>query len=188
LLEHGADIHVRNKADQTPQHLLLAMCSNKFPDDDIDTIRLFVDPSADVDAVDNNHSTLLHRASYRGNVKFAQLLLERGANINARNKQGHTPLHLLVRLGDSWASSFDMIQLLLEHGADVDALDDAQSTPLHVASEYGCTNATRLLLKYSASVHFQNNQGQTPSQVASASGHEAITWMLSEHLQSEQKM
>jgi len=191
LLEHGADIHVRNKTDQTPQHLLLAMCSNKPPDDDdIVTIRFFLEPGADVDAVDNNHSTLLHWASYNGRVKFAQLLLERGANINARNKVGHTPLHrVLAGLDDdSGANFFDTIQLLLEHGADVDALDDAQSTPLHVASEYGSAKATRLLLECGASVHLQNKQGQTPSQVASTHGREAITRLLSEHLQSEQKM
>ena len=192
LLEHGADIHVWNKTDQTPQHILLAMCSNRPPDDDIDTIQFFVDPSADVDAVDNYHLTLLHRASYWGNIKFVQLLLERGANLNTRNKVGQTPLHhLLVGLVDGSVDCyFDTMQLLLENGVDVDALDDAQSTPLHVASEYGCTKleATGLLLKYGASVHLQNNQGQTPSQLASARGHEEITRMLSEHLQSEQKM
>jgi len=106
---------------------------------DIDTIRVFLEHGADFDAVDNNHSTLLHKVSYNGSVKAAQLLLGHGANINARNKEGHTPLHqVLVRLEDDCAARFfDTIQLLLEHGADVDALDDAQSTPLHVASEYG---------------------------------------------------
>ena len=190
LLEHGADIHVRNTTDQTPQHLLLAMCSDEPPDDDIVAIRFFVDPGADVDAVDHTHTTLLHRASYRGNVKFVHLLLERGANINARNKMGHTPLHRVL-FGfddDAGASYFDTIQLLLDHGADVDALDNTQSTPLHVASENGHTKAIQLLLKYGASVHFQNHVGQTPSQVASAQGYEAITRLLSEHLQSEQKM
>ena len=190
LLERGADIYVRNKTDQTPQHLLLAMCSNKKPDDDVDTIRFLVEPDADVDAVDDNHSTPLHRASYHGNLKLAQLLLERGANINTRNKVGQTALYrVLAGLDDdSSACYFDTIQLLLENGADVDALDDAQWAPLHVASENGCAKATRLLLKYGASVHLQNKQGQTPSQVASAHGHEEITWMLSDHLQSEQKM
>jgi len=75
------------------------------------------------------------------------------------------------------------IQLLLEHGADVDALDDTQLTPLHVASEYGSA-----MLKCGASVHPQNNGGQTPSQVASARGHEEIAHLLLEHSQSEQKM
>jgi len=78
-----------NKEDQTLQHLL-TMGSEVL---DIDSIRFFLNRGADVDAVDNNHSTLLHKASDDGNVEVAQLLLEHGANINARNKQGHTPLH-----------------------------------------------------------------------------------------------
>jgi hypothetical protein len=61
----------------------------------------------------------LHRASYNGDVKFAQVLLERGASINARNEWGNTPLHkVLFGLSDgAGASYFDTIQLLLENGA-----------------------------------------------------------------------
>ena len=189
LLEHGANIHVRNKKDQTPQHLLSTVWpgSDEFLDDKIDTIRFFLGRGADVDAVDNNYSTLLHRASHSGQVKAAQLLLEHGANINARNEEGHTPLHrVLTSLkDDAWTSFFDTIQLLLDHGADVDALDDAQSTPLHVASEYGNAKAARLLLEHGANVHLQNNEGHAPSQVASAEGHEEIARLLE---QREPKM
>ena len=189
LLEHGANTHVRNKEDQTPQHLLLAVLRNTRLSD-IDSIRFFLERGADVDAVGDNHSTLLHRASYHGNNEVAQLLLERGANINARNKEGQTPLHqALVGYNHGFrVGHFDRIQLLLMHGANVDALDNAKSTPLYLASQYGSANATQLLLECGASVHLQNNQGQTPSQVASAEGHEAITQLLSEHMHSEQKM
>jgi len=188
LLEHGANAHVRNKEDQTPQHLLLAVLGKTLTYD-IDTIRFFLERGADVDAVDDDHSTLLHRASCNEDVEVAQLLLERGANVNARNKGGQTPLHrVLAELSDASGVYFDMILLLLEHGADVDALDNAKSTPLHVASQYGSAEATQLLLEHGASAHLQNNQGETPSDVASVNGHEAITRLLSEHLQSEQNV
>jgi ankyrin repeat protein len=133
---------------------------------------------------------MLRKASYDGNVKVAQLLLEHGGNVNARDEWGHTPLHrVLVGLTDNArAHFFDTIQLLLEHGADVDALNDAQSTPLHVASEYGSAKATRLLLEHGANVHLKNDEGHTPSQVASANGHEEIAELLSEPSQNEQKM
>ena len=178
LFEHGANINALNKDGQTPQHLL-AMVSEDL---DVDTIRLFLEHGADVDVVDNNHS-MLHKASYKGNVKVAQLLLEYGGNINARSEEGHTPLHrVLVGLTDgARAHFFDTIQLLLEYGADIDALDDAQSTPLHVASKYGSAKATRLLLEHGANAHLKNNEGHTPSQVASAKGHEEISRLLSEH-------
>ena len=184
LLEHGANINARNKEDQTPQPLLLAMWIRRRLD--IDTIRFFIERGADVDAIDKNHSTLLHRASYNGNVKVVQLLLEHGANINMRN-EGHTPLHrVLAGLDDDCGDYFfDTIQLLLEHGADVDALGDAQSTPLHVASKYGSAKATWLLLEHGANIHLKNNEGYTPSQVASTNGHEEIARLLSEASQKK---
>jgi len=190
LLEHGANIHVRNKEDQTPQHLLLAMWSGRWPGGDIDNIRFFLGRGADVDAVDDNHSTLLHVATYYGSVELSQLLLEHGANVNVRDQEGQTPLHrALVNTEDEFSGDyFDAIQLLLENGADVDALDDDHWTPLHLASKCGSIRATCLLLKHGANVHFQNNDGHTPSQVASAKGHEEIARLLSEHSQSEQNM
>jgi cytohesin len=190
LLEHGAVIHVRNKKGQTPQHLLVTMWSNITPNNDVDTVRFFLDRGADVDAVDDNRSTLLQRVSGHGNVEVAQLLLERGANINVRNREGQTPLHrALVEITDEFEDIFfEAIQLLLEHGADVDTLDNDHLTPLHLASQYGSVTATRLLLEHGANVHLQNNDGHTPYQVASANGHEEIARLLSEHFQSERKI
>ena len=186
LLEHGANIDTRNKEDQTPRHLLLAMWSDKPLH--YYTIRFFLERGADVDAVDDNHSSLLHVASFYGNVEVVRLLLERGANTNVRNSEGQTPLHrILVKFEDK--DVLGAIQLLLlEHGADVDALDNDHSTPLHLASQYGSVRATRLLLEYGANVHLQNNDGHTPSQVASAKGHEELARLLSEHSQTEKNM
>ena len=76
----------------------------------------------DVDARDHDHSTPLHLAAQYSSVKAAQLLLEHGADIHARNKNGWTPLHeSLVDVKDK-AYGLSM-ELLLEHGADVDARD-----------------------------------------------------------------
>jgi len=188
LLEHGANIDTRNKEDQTPRHLLLAMWSDKPLYYYIDTIRFFLERGADVDAVDDNHSSLLHVASFYGNVEVVRLVLERGANTNVRNSEGQTPLHrILVKMEDKDIPGAIQL-LLLEHGADVDALDNDHSTPLHLASQYGSVRATRLLLEYGANVHLQNNDGHTPSQVASAKGHEELARLLSEHSQTEKNM
>lgn len=54
-----------------------------------------------------------------------RLLIEAGANINARNKTGQTPLHKAVRLRRG-----NVAQMLLHHGADVEARNDREMTPL----------------------------------------------------------
>ena len=164
-----------------------------MPDCDVDTVLFFLDRGADVDAVDDDHSALLHRVSYDGNLEVTQLLLERGANINARNEKGHTPLHLVcvgLNAYDSTSVCFQTMRLLLEHGADIDALDNHHSTPLHitVVARFGSVIATQLLVDHGANVHLQNNDGHTPYQVALADGHEEIARLLSEHSQSEQNI
>ncbi|MDM8545108.1 ankyrin repeat domain-containing protein [Candidatus Venteria ishoeyi] len=54
-----------------------------------------------------------------------RLLLEKGANINARNDKGETPLHVAVRLGNG-----ELIALLLSKGAEIDALTQAPTEEL----------------------------------------------------------
>ncbi|KMS98106.1 hypothetical protein BVRB_4g095520 [Beta vulgaris subsp. vulgaris] len=56
------------------------------------------------------------------------MLLAHGANINAKDKVGCTPLHRAASTGNS-----ELCELLIEEGADIDALDKADQTPLMTA-------------------------------------------------------
>jgi hypothetical protein len=77
------------------------------------------------------HNTYLHMAANQmypvDNVRVAALLLEHGADPNARNDDGWTPLHFAC-----WLDARDktMVEVLLRHGADVNARDNAGRTPL----------------------------------------------------------
>jgi ankyrin repeat protein len=55
----------------------------------------------------------LHIATYKGDVKRVKELLKKGANPNAKDKDGRTPLHAAAYEGH-----VDVVRLLLEHGAD----------------------------------------------------------------------
>jgi ankyrin len=70
----------------------------------------------------------------------AELLMDKGAVVNARFPTGAVPLHLAAMLGDG-----EMIRLLLARGADRGAKDNAGRTPLQVATDAGNREAAALL-------------------------------------------
>ena len=59
-----------------------------------------------------------------------RLLLRRGADVNAHNRSGLTPLHLVAAAG-----ARDLMRTLIDHGADVNAADTHGQTPLHMARD-----------------------------------------------------
>jgi ankyrin repeat protein len=73
-----------------------------------------------------------------------QLLLQHGADPNARDKKGDTPLHYAVR-----ENAFLIVSHLLQNGADPNLADHKGKVPLRTA-ELIDTELERLLLKYGA--------------------------------------
>jgi ankyrin repeat protein len=102
LLELGANPSTKNADNTTP--LLAAAGVGALDDGDesagteeegLEAVRMLLDHSADVNAVDDNHETAMHGAAYQSLPKLVQLLAERGADIkvwNQKNKAGWTPL------------------------------------------------------------------------------------------------
>ena len=108
-----------------------------------------IEKGADVHAKDNNGWTPLHWASYRGNLKMAQLLIEKGADVNAKNYHGNTPLY--------WASFkgyLEITQLLIEKGADVNVINKEGWTPLREALVEGYLEIAKLFIIVN---HLDNN-------------------------------
>jgi ankyrin repeat protein len=95
--------------------------------------RLLLESGADVDAVSRNDLKVapLHSA-VAGQVKVALLLIERGANVNVRQRHGWTPLHGVADRGDE-----EVIVALLAAGADAAAQTDTGLTPADSAAAKG---------------------------------------------------
>ncbi|HET8824023.1 MAG TPA: ankyrin repeat domain-containing protein, partial [Terriglobales bacterium] len=99
-------------------------------------------------------ATPLHYAAMYGSVEALQFLLEKGADVNASNQSGATPLILAA-----W--SFERARLLVEHGATVNAATDKGVTPLLVAaSESGNARTVRYLLDKGADIRAQDTEGE----------------------------
>ena len=115
--------------------------------------------------------------------------LEAGADVNARNQHGDTPLHTLMRLL-RWNHSFvpAAIDLLQAAGADLNARDGGGVTPLHLASgswtnwgSWGHPSAVESLVRGGADVNVRDERGRTPLDEAIASGNPAAIAILLEH-------
>jgi ankyrin repeat protein len=97
-------------------------------------------------------------AAEKGHTKIVQLLLEKGADVNAKNKYGETALMYAAENGHT-----ETVQLLLEKGARYDPFYKTKYgfTYLMVFAIGGLTNYCQELLNKGADVNAKTNDGQT---------------------------
>uniref|UniRef100_A0A4X1VT26 Poly [ADP-ribose] polymerase n=2 Tax=Sus scrofa TaxID=9823 RepID=A0A4X1VT26_PIG len=121
-----------------------------------------------------SHETALHCAVASLHPKRKQvteLLLRKGANVNEKNKDFMTPLHVAAERAHN-----DVMEVLHKHGAKMNALDTLGQTALHRAALAGHLQTCRLLLSYGSDPSIISLQGFTAAQM----GNEAVQQILSE--------
>jgi len=114
--------------------------------------------------------TTLHSAP---NWTVAERLIREGADVNARDRFGMTPLHTAVRAGRN-----DVVEVFMAHGADVNARSDRGQTPLFWAVAGEGKQMAERLIAHGADVNARDNYGMTPLHCAAAAGHEAAVRAL----------
>ncbi|MET8576843.1 ankyrin repeat domain-containing protein [Streptomyces sp. NPDC005012] len=110
----------------------------------------------------------LLQAAERGDTDTVRLALRAGADVEARDAHGRTPL-LLAALADH----VDTARLLLAAGADPDARDDRQDTPWLVTGVTGSVAMMRLLLPHGPDLTLCNRYGGVSLIPAAERGHVA---------------
>jgi ankyrin repeat protein len=151
LLAHGADRTAYDKKGQTALHKLAASPSYDDPISP-DLLEKFI-PSVHINKADVNGWTALHwMARNLRQVEASRLLVHRGADVNAVNKKGNTPLHeamggRLIRkekadgtldyptLAEKIRALDGIVSILREAGASMDQPNLARQTPAQLQEQ-----------------------------------------------------
>ena len=121
-------------------------------------------------AQDISGATPLHEAVRYGRVDIARLLLSNGANVNAMDSIGKTPILLIIPN----AVQQEMYPLLIQRGALVNPKDMYGDTVLHVATMADSpVNTLALLVSNGAVINERNKEGVTPLSLAIETNHPA---------------
>jgi ankyrin repeat protein len=114
-----------------------------------DVVRALLNKGAKVDAPSTNamRNTALHAAAAGRAPAVAKLLLDAGADANARQSGGWTPLHSVAQSGD-----VEFARVLAEAGADVSVRADNQQRPLDLALTKGQQAMVDFLESHGASL------------------------------------
>lgn len=130
-----AQVEAQN--DISPLHFALYM-------KDEAKARSLIEGGADVSRRTSQGTTPLERAADVGFKDIVELLIAKGADVNAKDNWNWTPLHSAVY------GHKDIVELLITEGANVNARDGASRTPLWYAKDEGNAEIVELLRKHGA--------------------------------------
>ena len=168
LVEAGADVCATD--DEGITCLIFAACNGHT-----DTVRYLVGLlEVDVNHQCRNDFTALHYAGKHKHADVVQVLIDAGADIEAKTDKGHSPLHLASRSGE-----VATVMKLVEGGADVRATDDEGNTCLILAAYNGHTDTVQVLIDAGAEIETKAGEGDerySPLDVAIFSG--ALTTVM----------
>jgi hypothetical protein len=112
-------------------------------------------------------------------ARVKELLATDKSLINARDKDGSTPLHCAV-----WKGHEQMVEALLEAGADVNAHNENDhwgTTPLHAAAHANQAAIAQLLIAHGADVNAMDREGRTPAFHTTFHKAKAVAKVLEKH-------
>ena len=139
------------------------------------TVRVLLDQGANANAKDDeSEASPLLWASEFDHRDIVQLLYERGADVNAKDRKGITALHIAVQVGNK-----AVVELLLRQGANIEATErEFGRTALMFAASYGRDSIAIILLQAGAIVSRTNHKGTTALSAAAVKGCAGVAKIL----------
>lgn len=173
---------------------------------DVDQARRWLDGGLPVDFVGDRVGTGLMIAAWEGNVRMMELFVQRGARLDAVNRNGEQALQLadfkgnfeavkwlldhgapLERRGNEWGALHyavfnghrELAQYLINRGANVNARAPNLATSLMLAAREGQEALAEDLVKAGADPSLTNDLGETPLAWAMRHGNASIAKLVS---------
>ena len=176
LVENGANVNEKNRFEITP---LITACQKN----DIEIVKYLVQKGADINAKNDDAITPLmiacqgndikimknlfekgefekkfyNTVDVKINIEIVKYLVEKGANVNAKNYNRSTPLIIAC-----YENDIEIVKYLVEKGADVNTKDINGVTPLLIACERNDINIVKHLVENGANVNEKNRFEITP--------------------------
>ena len=132
---------------------------------DVETLRRLLAEGVSPDALASNRRTPLHclclRNSGGDRAACFELLRDAGANLEASDIIGYTPLHSAAN-----SASVELVSLLVQSGVHVDATNNGGATALHIAARGASADCVEILLAAGAGLDARTISGRTPLDTA----------------------
>jgi ankyrin repeat protein len=184
LLACGLDAKATNHAGKTVMQLVTDDKIGRgiffFNDDREQLIKLLGGAGGNLEERDANGNTVLHRSVNgvdAGDIDRLASIIASGADVNATNGAGQTPLHIAASKIYGWdgnkPGTNEAFQMLVYMKANVNAQDNDGRTPLHVLAAADTSfkqEATQLLVDSGANPNLQDHDGFTPLHLVASSG------------------
>ncbi|KAF5604331.1 ankyrin protein 3 [Fusarium pseudocircinatum] len=179
LILKGAVATSRDEEDETCLHQAM-----KREDTALEVVLLLLENGVRADARSRSGQTCLHTFARRGAVtrstsNLIQLVTNRGTDLNDRDNDGNTPLHIMTK----WRAWSDLSEFADLPGLDLNARNRWGKTPLHIAAStypFGIAELN-ILIQKGVDVNSLDNDARTPLDYAMSGDHIGAIRLLIEN-------